>query len=444
MIKKYKKILIANRGEIAIRIARTCREMGIETVSVHSVEDENSLHVKLTDESVCIGPASSKDSYLNIPAVLSAADITGAEAIHPGYGFLAENAEFARACEEFGIDFIGPSSDIINSMGDKIRSKKIAQEAGVPYLRSINVDESDLMQKITDMGLPVIIKASAGGGGRGMRIVNDFAEIDSTISILKREAKTAFGDDTLFIEKYIEKPRHIEVQVLGDKHGSLIHLGERDCSIQRRFQKILEEAPSQILTDVERADILESAVNLSRHVSYDSAGTVEFLFDLKSRKHYFMEMNTRIQVEHPVTEEYTGVDLIKQQIHSSQGEKLSLSQKDIKFQGHVIELRINAEDPVTMLPSPGLVNHYHRPGGIGVRVDDYIYTGYKIPPYYDSLISKIIVKGADRDECIRRAKRALNEAVIGGVKTNIDLHLQILESPLFQKGDFSTSFLKDL
>ena len=444
MIKKYKKILIANRGEIAIRIARTCREMGIETVSVHSVEDENSLHVKLTDESVCIGPASSQESYLNIPAILSAVDITGAEAVHPGYGFLAENAEFAKACHEFGVDFIGPNADIIRSMGDKIRSKRIAIEAGVPILESINVDSDNLIQKIEEMGFPVIIKASAGGGGRGMRIVDNKNDITSTIQVLKREALAAFGDDTLFVEKYIERPRHIEVQILGDKHNSLIHLGERDCSVQRRFQKVLEEAPSGILSEDEREAIWESAVKISKYVNYDSVGTVEFLFDLDSRKHYFMEMNTRIQVEHPVTEEYTGVDLIKHQILVSQGEKLSLEQADIKFNGHVIELRINAEDPVKMLPSPGLVNHYHRPGGIGVRVDDYIYTGYIIPAYYDSLVAKVIISGSNRDECIRRALRALSETVVGGVKTNIELHQNILENPSFQQDDFSTSFLKTL
>lgn len=444
MIKKYKKILIANRGEIAIRIARTCREMGIETVSVHSLPDENSLHVKLADESVCIGPASSRDSYLNIPAILSAADITGAEAIHPGYGFLSENADFATACQQMNIDFIGPNPDIINNLGDKIRSKKLATQAGVPILDPISVDSENRKSEVEKMGFPVIVKASAGGGGRGMRIVEKMEDLDPTIHVLKREAAAAFGDDTLFIEKYIECPRHIEVQVLGDKHKGLIHLGERDCTVQRRFQKIVEEAPSSVLSQKVREEIWESALKIAKHVNYDSVGTVEFLYDMKTQKHYFMEMNTRIQVEHPVTEELTSVDLIYHQIKSSEGHKLSLSQQDISFRGHVMEFRINAEDPIKMLPSPGLVNHYHRPGGLGIRVDDYIYTGYNILPYYDSLVSKLIVKANNREDCIRRALRALDEMVVGGVKTNISLHQKILNDKNFRDGDFSTNFLKTL
>lgn len=441
--KKYNKILIANRGEIAIRVARTCREMGISTVGIHSVEDEDSLHVKIVDESVCIGPASSKESYLNMPAILSAADITGADAIHPGYGFLAENAAFARACEELGIDFIGPSSGLIERLGDKVHSKNLAKEAGVSVLEPVIVGEEGYREKIQKMGFPLIIKAAAGGGGRGMRILEREEDLDEAIELLKREALSSFGDDSLFLEKYIKRPRHIEVQVIGDKHSHIIHMGERDCTIQRRFQKILEEAPSPVLSDKMRESICADAVKIARYVNYDSVGTVEFLYDLDTEKYYFMEMNTRIQVEHCVTEELLRVDLIYHQIKVSQGYPLELTPGDIRPEGHVMEFRVNAEDPITMLPRPGTINHYHRPGGLGVRVDDYIYTGYKISPYYDSLISKIIVKAETRESCLKRAKRVLAETVVEGIETNLSLHQKIIETSSFLNADYSTHFLKD-
>lgn len=443
-MKKFSKVLIANRGEIAIRVLRSCRELGIQTVAVHSEADEDSLHVKLADESVCIGPAKSSLSYLNIPSILSAAEITGADAIHPGYGFLAENEEFAKMCAEWKVDFIGPNTECIRSMGDKIESKLIAKNANVPTLEPVYVNklsDEDILNQVEKLGLPVIIKASAGGGGRGMRKVNNLDEIVPAIQVLKQEAKAGFGDDTLFIEKYIERPRHIEVQVLADKHGNIVHLGERDCTIQRRFQKIIEESPSPVLSEKKREEICDAAVRLSKHVKYDSAGTVEFLYDLDSENFYFMEMNTRIQVEHPVTEQRCNIDLIKEQILHASGNKMRFAQKDVEFFGHVMEFRINAEDPKTSMPSPGLITHYHRPGGLGIRVDDYIYTGYQVPPYYDSMISKIIVSGVSRDECITRAKRALAETVVGGIKTNISLHNFILDDSDFRENTYDTGFL---
>lgn len=443
-MKKFSKVLIANRGEIAIRILRSCKELGIQTVAVHSEADEDSLHVKLADESVCIGPAKSALSYLNIPSILSAAEITGADAIHPGYGFLAENEEFARMCKEWKIEFIGPKVECIHSMGDKIESKEIAKNAGVPTLEPVCVNamsDDDILTQVNELGLPVIIKASAGGGGRGMRRVDNMDEILSSIAILKKEAMAGFGDDTLFIEKYIERPRHIEVQILADKFGNTVHLGERDCTVQRRFQKIIEESPSPVLSEEKRKEICESAVRLAEHVGYDSAGTVEYLYDLDSENFYFMEMNTRIQVEHPVTEQRCNIDLIKEQILHAAGNKIRYSQDTIEFSGHIMEFRVNAEDPATSMPSPGLITHYHRPGGLGIRVDDYIYTGYQVPPFYDSMISKIIVSGVDREECITRAKRALNETVVGGIKTNISLHQKILEDQDFRQNTYDTGFL---
>tara|TARA_Y100000768_G_scaffold388963_1_gene389353 strand:- start:11378 stop:12718 length:1341 start_codon:yes stop_codon:yes gene_type:complete len=443
---KFKKVLIANRGEIAIRVLRSCRELGIETVAVYSQADENSLHVKLADESVCIGPAKSIHSYLNFHAILSAAEITGADAIHPGYGFLSENVEFAKMSQKCGIEFIGPNFESLEKMGSKIESKKIAQEADVPTLKPIYVNDmgdDKILSEVEKLGLPVLIKASAGGGGRGMRRIDEMDDIISTISLLKQESKLAFGDDSLFIEKYIENPRHIEIQILGDKHGNIIHLGERDCTIQRRYQKIIEESPSPVLRDKVRMEICESALNLAKRVGYDSAGTVEFLYDLDSEKFYFMEMNTRIQVEHPVTEQRTAVDLISEQIKIAMGEKLELKQSDIRFQNHVIECRINAEDPETSMPSPGLITHYHRPGGMGVRVDDYIYTGYKVSPHYDSMISKVIISAPTREECITRTLRALDETVVGGIKTNITLHKKILNHPDFRANSYNTNFLAE-
>lgn len=444
VIKKFKKVLIANRGEIAIRVIRSCKELGIETVAVHSTADEDSLHVKMADESVCVGPAKSSLSYLNVPQILSAAEITGADAIHPGYGFLSENDEFAEMCEKWGITFIGPSVKCIQSMGDKIESKLIAKKAKVPTLEPIyvkNADEKVIKKEVEKMGFPVLIKASAGGGGRGMKRINNFEELWPALTRLEEEAKAAFGDGTLFIEKYIENPRHIEVQILADKHGSVIHLGERDCTIQRRFQKILEEAPSPVLTPKVREEICASAVRLAKFVDYDSVGTVEFLYDQDTQKFYFMEMNTRIQVEHPVTEGRTGVDLISEQIRHAQGEESRFKQSDIIFRNHVMEFRINAEDPKTGMPSPGHITHYHRPGGIGVRTDDYIYTGYTVPPYYDSMVSKIIVQADNRANCITRAKRVLNETVVSGIQTNINLHKEILNDPEFVESKFSTNYL---
>ncbi len=445
-MKKFKKVLIANRGEIAVRVLRSCKELGIETVSVYSTADENSLHVKLADESVCIGPPKSINSYLNIHAILSAAEITGADAIHPGYGFLSENDEFAKMCEKCGITFIGPNIDCLRKMGDKIESKKIAKEADVPTLEPIYVNSlanDEIVKAVEEMGYPVLIKASAGGGGRGMKKIEETISLLPAIEILKQESKLAFGDDTLFIEKFISNPRHIEIQIMADKHGNVIHLGERDCTIQRRFQKIIEESPSPVIDDKTRESMCQAGVRLAKKVGYDSAGTVEFLYDLDTAKYYFMEMNTRIQVEHPVTEQRCGVDLIAEQIKVAMGQKLSLKQKEIEFRGHVIECRINAEDPVTSMPSPGLITHYHRPGGMGVRVDDFIYTGYNIPPHYDSMISKVIIYADTRAECINRALRALSETVVGGIKTNIQLHQKILNNSDFRENSYNTNFLAE-
>jgi acetyl-CoA carboxylase biotin carboxylase subunit len=441
---KIKKILIANRGEIAVRVIRTCRELGIDTVAIHSTEDENSLHVKLADESVCVGPAKSSLSYMNIPSVLSAAEITEATAIHPGFGFLSENKEFAELCGKWGVTFIGPSVDCIEKMGDKIFSKEIAKKAGLPILEPIKVNkvkDDVILSNVKKMGFPVLIKSSAGGGGRGMKIIDNMDDILPSIATLKLEAKAGFGDDTLFIEKYITNPRHVEVQILADQHGNVIHLGERDCTVQRRFQKVVEESPCPVLSEQKREEICQSAVNLAKYVKYDSVGTVEYLYDQDEEKFYFMEMNTRIQVEHPVTEQRVGIDLIAEQIKVSAGEKLKLKQSDIVFKGHCIECRINAEDPETSTPSPGTIIHYHRPGGMGVRVDDFIYSGYKVSPYYDSMLAKIIVTANSREECLVRMKRALEEAVIEGIKTNIKLHLRILENPNFRGNNYATNFL---
>lgn len=441
---KFKKILIANRGEIAIRIARTCRELGISTVAVHSSADENSLHVKLADESVCIGPAKPTLSYLNIPSILSAAEITGADAIHPGFGFLSENKEFAEMCSKWGIEFIGPNVDCIERMGDKIISKQIAEAAGVPILKPIAVngrDDNSILADVEKMGLPVLVKASAGGGGRGMKKIEEMSDLLVTISRLKTEAKAGFGDDTLFIEKFVTNPRHVEVQIMADRHGNVLHLGERDCTVQRRFQKVVEESPCPVLSEERRVEICNSAVALANHVNYDSVGTVEYLYDQDEDRFYFMEMNTRIQVEHPVTEQRTGVDLIAQQILSAAGEKLKFKQEDIKFVGHSIECRLNAEDPKTFAPCPGRILHYHRPAGLGVRVDDFIYSGYNVSPFYDSMLAKIIVTGIDREECLNRMDRALEETVIEGIKTNKSLHLMIIRDEDFRGNNYATDFL---
>lgn len=445
-MKKFKKVLIANRGEIAVRVLRSCKELGIETVSVYSTADENSLHVKLADESVCIGPAKSANSYLNMHAILSAAEITGADAIHPGYGFLSENDEFSRMCEQCGITFIGPNVNCLKQMGDKIESKEIAKNSNVPTLEPIfvnKISDDEIISQVTDMTYPVLIKASAGGGGRGMKKIDSEDDLLNSIAVLKQESKLAFGDDTLFIEKYVSNPRHVEIQILADKFGNTLHLGERDCTIQRRFQKVIEESPSPVIDEKTRNEMCQASIRLSKKVGYDSVGTVEYLYDLDSQKFYFMEMNTRIQVEHPVTEQRCGIDLIAEQLKVAMGGKLEIKQEDIKFRGHVIECRINAEDPKTSMPSPGLITHYHRPGGMGVRVDDFIYTGYKIPPHYDSMISKVIIYADTREKCINRALRALDETVVGGIKTNIELHKQILNHSDFRANSYNTNFLAE-
>lgn len=439
----FKKILIANRGEIALRIIRACREMGIESVAVHSTADANSMAVRLADESVCIGPAAGKDSYLNIPAILSAATVTGAEAIHPGYGFLSENAEFARMVEEHGFTFIGPKPEHIDTMGDKVTAKQTVKELGLPVVPgSEGALESveDGIAFANEAGYPVIIKASSGGGGRGMKLVEreeDFAEQYSTA---RSEAAVNFGDDTVYVEKYLGRPRHIEIQVFGDEHGNAIHLGERDCSLQRRHQKVLEEAPSPILTEEERQDIGHLSAETVRKMGYRGAGTIEFLYE--DGKFYFMEMNTRIQVEHPVTEMITGIDLIQEQIRIAAGEPLSLKKDRIRFRGHAIEFRINAEDPDSFMPCPGEITQFHSPGGLGVRFDSAIYNGYKIPPYYDSMVGKLIIHGRNRDECIRRAKRAIVETIIDGVKTTLPLHEWIMEQTDFHTGDYTIHWLE--
>lgn len=440
----FKKILIANRGEIALRIIRACREMGIETVVVHSTADASSMAVRLADESVCIGPPSGKDSYLNIPSILTAAAITGADAIHPGYGFLSENAQFARMVEEHGFTFIGPSADLIDRMGDKVTAKKTVQELGLPVVPGSpgGVDNAEEGLKLSEeMGFPVLIKAASGGGGKGMQVVREGAAFKEAFDTARSEAKANFGDDTVYIEKYLEKPRHIEIQVFGDSHGNAIHLGERDCSIQRRHQKLVEEGPSPVLTQEEREHIGQLAVDTVRGLGYLGAGTIEFLYE--DGNFYFMEMNTRIQVEHPVTEMITGIDLIAEQIRVAAGEALMICKKGFRFRGHAIEIRINAEDPETFVPSPGRIEQFHAPGGLGVRFDSAIYGGYSIPPYYDSMIGKLIVHGRNREECVNRLLRAIRETVIEGVKTTLPLHEWILNQPEFRSGDYTIHWLEN-
>lgn len=440
----FKKILIANRGEIAVRIIRACHELSIKTVAVHSVADVNALHVKLAKESVCIGPALAKDSYLNIASVMAAAVATGADAIHPGYGFLSENPAFAEICASCGITFIGPSVKNMRVMGDKARARRAADRAGVPTIPGDSTGYSDpglALSVAKKAGFPVLLKACAGGGGRGMKIVEDADSFASIFNTAKREVEAAFGDEHLLVEKYLPEVRHVEVQIAGDEHKNVIHLGVRDCSIQRRYQKVIEEAPSPSLPDKLRKKIESAAVELAKSVNYNSLGTVEFLVDLKKQDFYFIEMNTRLQVEHPVTEMVTDTDLVKEQIAIAAGEKLSLSQKQVTVTGHAIEVRINAEDPETLIPSPGLVETYHPPGGQNVRVDSAVYSGYTVPPYYDSMIAKLIVRGQTREECIQKQLVALNEFMIDGVKTNIELHRRILRHPDFQSGNFHTKFL---
>jgi len=438
------KILIANRGEIALRIIRTCKELGIATVAVYSQADRDSLHIRFADEAVCIGPPPSSESYLKISRILSAAEITNAEAIHPGYGFLAENAEFAEICESSGIKFIGPTSEMITHMGDKIFAKNLMRKAGVPVIPGSEgglQNEKEALALAKEIGYPVILKAAAGGGGRGMRIVRDEKELHLAYATAQTEAQVAFGNPTLYMEKYFESPRHIEVQILGDGKGEVIALGERECSIQRKHQKLIEESPSPVVDASLRKRLLAAAIKGAKAVGYRSAGTIEFLLD-QNGKFYFMEMNTRIQVEHPVTEMVYGVDLIKEQILIAQGEGFKHIHSELEPKGHAIECRINAEDPYKEFrPSPGKITGFHVPGGLGVRVDTHAYGGYTIPPFYDSLIAKLIVHGHDREEAIRRMSRALEEFIIEGISTTIPFHKQVMKDERFMKGEFNTHFL---
>ncbi|WP_044896384.1 acetyl-CoA carboxylase biotin carboxylase subunit [Bacillus alveayuensis] len=441
-----KKLLIANRGEIAVRIIRACKELGIETVAVYSEADKDALHVQLADEAYCIGPTASKDSYLNFTNIISVAKLTNTDAIHPGYGFLAENADFAELCKECNITFVGPSPEAISKMGTKDIARETMRKAGVPIVpgsQGIIENIEEAMEIAEKIGFPVIIKATAGGGGKGIRVARDEQELKKGIQITQQEAATAFGNPGVYLEKYIEDFRHVEIQVLADNHGNVIHLGERDCTIQRRLQKLLEETPSPALTEEIRKKMGEAAVKAAKAVNYSGAGTVEFIFDYHSGEFYFMEMNTRIQVEHPVTEMVTGIDLIKEQIKVASNEVLSYKQEDVTFNGWAIECRINAENPEkNFMPSPGKINMYLPPGGFGVRVDSAVYSGYTIPPFYDSMIAKLITYGATREEAIARMKRALNEFVIDGVYTTIPFHLKLLEHEKFVSGEFNTKFLE--
>ncbi|HXW05231.1 MAG TPA: acetyl-CoA carboxylase biotin carboxylase subunit [Vicinamibacterales bacterium] len=440
----FKKILIANRGEIALRVICACRELGVKTVAVYSEADENSLHVRFADEDVCIGPARAADSYLSVPAVISAAEITGADAIHPGYGFLSESAYLAEVCEACHIKFIGPAPNVIRLLGDKARARRAMKKAGVPILPGSDgpVDSEERAQKIArDLGYPIIIKAVAGGGGRGMRVIRSPADLGKAFKTAQREAEAAFGVGDVYLEKYVERPRHVEFQVLGDHHGAVVHLGERECSIQRRHQKLLEEGPSVAVTEKMRRKLGGAVVDAARAVQYTNAGTFEFLLDDKGN-FFFLEVNTRIQVEHPVTEFITGVDIVKEQIRIAAGERLSFKQGDVTFTGHAIECRINAEDPDTFAPSPGVIHAFSVPGGPGVRVDTFAHAECTIPPYYDSMIAKIIVHGRDRLEAIARMRRTLEMTVIEGIKTSIPLHLRILSEPDFISGRLSTAFME--
>ncbi|MCY6353706.1 acetyl-CoA carboxylase biotin carboxylase subunit [Clostridium sp. ZS2-4] len=442
----FNKILIANRGEIAIRVIRACRELGIQTVAVYSEVDREALHVQMADEAVCIGPAKSRDSYLNMENIISATVLTGAQAIHPGFGFLSENSKFAQMCKECNITFIGPDAETIESMGNKSKAREIMIQSGVPVIPgtegSIGTVE-EALEEADRIGYPVMVKASAGGGGRGIRIVRLKEELKKAFETAKNEAKVAFGDDTMYMEKFIEKPRHIEFQILADSYGNVIHLGERDCSVQRRNQKVLEEAPCAVMTEEFRKKMGEVAVKAAKAVNYKSTGTIEFLVD-KNFDFYFMEMNTRIQVEHPITEMITGVDLIKEQIKIAAGEKIEISQEDIKLNGHAIECRINAENPSKgFMPSPGTIKITHLPGGNGVRIDSAIYQGYKIPPTYDSMVAKLIVHGQDREEAINKMRRALEEFIVEGIDTNIDFQFRILSNEDFIKGYYDTGFIQN-
>ena len=440
-----KKVLIANRGEIAVRIIRACREMGIRTVAIYSEADKNALHVQLADESICVGPAPSNKSYLNVKAILEAACLTGADSIHPGFGFLSENSNFAKICQETGIKFIGPDYKLIELLGNKSKAKETMKRAGVPVVPGSDgliYSKEQAVKLAEQIKYPVILKASAGGGGRGIRIAYSEEELEKEYDIVKQEAKVSFNDDSLYLEKFVENPRHVEIQILADEHGNGIHLGERDCSVQRRNQKVLEETPSGILDEDTRKKMGEVAVKAVKEIGYSNAGTIEFLVD-KNKDFYFMEMNTRIQVEHPVTEMVTGVDIIKEQIKVAGGEELTYKQEDIKFEGHSMEVRINAENPdKNFMPSPGTITGLHIPGGNGVRVDTAIYSGYTVPPTYDSMLAKLIVYGKNREESIAKMKSAIAEFVVEGITTNIDFLLKILENENFKKNNYDTSFIK--
>ncbi len=438
------KILIANRGEIALRIHRAAHEMGIKTVAVHSTADADAMHVRLADEAICIGPPSATDSYLNIPAIISAAEISHADAIHPGYGFLSENAQFAEIVESHDIKWIGPKPEHIRTMGDKVEAKRSAGKLGLPLVPGSDGAIEDVAEAkaiARGIGYPVIIKAASGGGGRGMKVVNSEAELETQMQQAGSEAKAAFGDATVYLEKYLGNPRHIEFQIFGDGEGKAVHLGERDCSLQRRHQKVLEEAPSPILSTAERDRMGNICAKAMADMGYRGAGTIEFLWE--NGEFYFIEMNTRLQVEHPVTEMITGLDLVREQIRVAEGKPLSFTQDEVTFTGHAVECRINAEDPVTFMPSPGTVTWYHPPGGLYVRVDSGLYHGYKVPPYYDSMIAKLIVYGATREGCLMRLRRALGEFVIEGMKTTIPLHQRLLEEPDFQNGNYTIKWLEE-
>lgn len=442
-----KKLLVANRGEIALRIIRAAKELDIKTVAVHSQGDNDSLHIHFADEDICIGPAKSTGSYLNMNAIMSAAEITGADAIHPGYGFLSENAQFARMVRDSGFIWVGPSAEIIEKLGDKATARKVMTEAGVPVTpgsKDIIATLEQAKDVVKELGYPVIIKATAGGGGKGMRIAKSDEELEKFLPLTRTEAATAFGNPDVYIEKFIERPRHIEVQLLGDNHGNVVHLYERDCTVQRRHQKLIEESPSPALSQEKREELCRKARDGAKAIGYNSAGTMEFLYDDATQEFYFMEVNTRVQVEHPVSEMVTGIDIIKEMLWVASGEKLSVKQEDIKLKGHSIECRVNAEDPQNdFRPSPGMIKIFHTPGGLGVRVDTHAYGGYVIPPYYDSMISKLIVHARTRQEAIKKMKRSLEEFTISGVKTTIPFHLKVMDNEVFKSGKFTTKFLEE-
>ena len=437
----FKKILIANRGEIALRILRACRELGIKTVAIHSETDESAMHVRMADESICVGPSSAQSSYLNIPAIITAATLTNADGIHPGYGFLSENQRFAEIIEEHNIKFIGPHSSHIKIMGNKIDAKKIMDDNNVPTVPGLNdiSNKKDIDNFINKVQLPIIVKAASGGGGKGMRVITDYDDINNAINSAKAEAKKSFNDDKVYLEKFLITPKHIEIQILADSQGNVITLGERDCSIQRKHQKLIEESPSEILSNEKREEISLLCKKAVSSLGYEGVGTLEFLYE--NNNFYFMEMNTRLQVEHPVTEMVTGIDLVKQQILAASGEKLTISQRDVQLKGHSIECRINAEHPESFIPSPGKITQYHQPGGLGVRVDSAVYQGYSVPSHYDSMIGKLITYADNRQECIAKMKRALEEYIIMGINTNIQLHQKIIMTKEFQSGKYDINFM---